>query len=237
MDKWKRRLLHLSLISLRRMKLWKKGIRGPAQASISPAMEFLIKHFDGKSINVLEIGTRFGDSSEMILKSLNVKKFYVVDPYETYDDYRDDGFYVTLENSGGDALFKAAFERLSSLTKGLTFLRCRSDNPRVFATISKESLDLVFIDGNHEYDYVLKDLTNYLPLMKSRGILCGDDFQTRRIRWPSEASNLKSNRPMVFEAVCDFASKTGLTFITFGEQLVNPKVYAFVINRDSAHHK
>jgi hypothetical protein len=48
----------------------------------------------------------------------------------------------------------------------------------------------------------------------------------------SEHSHDKISRPMVFEAVCDFASETGLTFITFGEQFLNPKVYAFVISGD-----
>lgn len=233
MQNWKRRLRHLFLISRRRYKLLIKRIHGPAHASISPAMEFLVNHFGKDSINVLEIGARFGDSSEMIMKSLNVSRFYVVDPYDIYDDYKDDGFYKVLEDLGGDLVYKSAVKRLTQLNEGVTFLRCRSDDSKVFDTIPKESLDLVFIDGNHEYEYVYNDLINYLPLVRSGGVLCGDDFQTRRIPKLSEPRSNAGNRRMVFEAVCDFASEKGLTFITFGEQLLNPKVYAFVIAQDS----
>jgi hypothetical protein len=121
MFKWKRLLLHLVLISLRRIKLWRKGIYGPAQASISPAMNFLKKHFRKDPINVLEIGTRFGDSSEMIIRTLNVNKFYVVDPDEIYEDYRGDGFYRVLKNEGGNAIFEATFEKLNRLSKNITY--------------------------------------------------------------------------------------------------------------------
>jgi predicted O-methyltransferase YrrM len=36
-------------------------------------------------------------------------------------------------------------------------------------------LDYVFVDGNHEYEYVKSDIENYYPLLKEGGILAGDD--------------------------------------------------------------
>ena len=36
-----------------------------------------------------------------------------------------------------------------------------------------ESLDFVFIDGNHEYDFVFSDIKNWLPKVKRGGVLAG----------------------------------------------------------------
>ena len=44
------------------------------EASIRTAMRFLVQKYKRKEISVLEIGTRFGDSAKVILKTLNIKK-------------------------------------------------------------------------------------------------------------------------------------------------------------------
>lgn len=38
------------------------------------------------------------------------------------------------------------------------------------------SLDLVFIDANHSYDYVKKDIIKYTPKLKENGLLTGHDI-------------------------------------------------------------
>lgn len=37
--------------------------------------------------------------------------------------------------------------------------------------------DIIYIDGSHSYKDVIKDLRNAGPLVKERGILCGDDLE------------------------------------------------------------
>lgn len=39
-----------------------------------------------------------------------------------------------------------------------------------------ESLDYVYIDGNHQYEYVLEDISKYYSLLKSGGTLVGHNF-------------------------------------------------------------
>jgi hypothetical protein len=41
---------------------------------------------------------------------------------------------------------------------------------------SDNSLDLVFIDGDHTYDQVISDIDNYLPKIKKGGTICGHDY-------------------------------------------------------------
>ena len=42
--------------------------------------------------------------------------------------------------------------------------------------IPDNSLDLVFIDANHSYDYVKKDIIKYTPKLKENGLLTGHDI-------------------------------------------------------------
>ena len=42
-----------------------------------------------------------------------------------------------------------------------------------------QSLDLVYIDGDHTYEGVVKDLAAWFPKVKKSGMFCGDD-----IGWP-----------------------------------------------------
>lgn len=42
--------------------------------------------------------------------------------------------------------------------------------------IKNDSLDLVFIDANHSYEYVKTDIVKYIPKLKSNGLLTGHDI-------------------------------------------------------------
>ena len=48
------------------------------EASIRTAMRFVIQKFKRKEISVLEIGTRFGDSAKVILKTLILKNILLL---------------------------------------------------------------------------------------------------------------------------------------------------------------
>jgi len=61
--------------------------------------------------------------------------------------------------------------------------------------IPDHSLDCVFIDGNHEYQYVLDDLHFWIKKIRPGGQILGDDY------WMSD----------VARAVHDFEKLTGKT--------------------------
>jgi precorrin-6B methylase 2 len=62
------------------------------------------------------------------------------------------------------------------------------------AQFPDQSLDLIFIDGNHQYDAVLQDLHAWYPKLRSGGLLAGDDYA-----WPD-----------VQEAVSAFSDQMGV---------------------------
>lgn len=58
--------------------------------------------------------------------------------------------------------------------KGLiTLIRDKSEN--YYKNIKNESIDVLHIDGNHDEEYVTKDILNYLPLVKKGGYIIMDD--------------------------------------------------------------
>ena len=82
------------------------------------------------------------------------------------------------------------------------------------------SIDFLFVDGNHEYEYVLEDLRNYYPKVKPGGIICGDDY------FMSAKDN---GRKMVQEAVEEFSNEYNLLVMTMGSHggIDNPKNWLF----------
>ena len=63
-------------------------------------------------------------------------------------------------------------------------IRCTSEvGSDIF---SDESLDFVYIDANHAYDFVKQDIELWWPKVKKGGWLCGHDFL--KIDWWNDAN-------------------------------------------------
>lgn len=58
----------------------------------------------------------------------------------------------------------------------------RGNSVEVASFYADNSLDFVFIDGNHEYDAVKADIAAWWPKIKYRGVLAGDDFKQSGVK-------------------------------------------------------
>jgi hypothetical protein len=52
----------------------------------------------------------------------------------------------------------------------------KGDSKVLFNKFKDDFFDFIFIDGNHEYEYVKSDLSNFYPKLKSVGIFAGHDY-------------------------------------------------------------
>src|SRR3989344_3021558 len=68
----------------------------------------------------------------------------------------------------------------------------------------KEKLDFIYIDADHDYEPVKKDIELYYKLLHKGGVLSGDDIQNRKI--PNG----------VGKALAEFAVKNNLDFFIEG---------------------
>ena len=130
----------------------------------------LVKSYIEKIENgiFVEIGTHQGYFADFLLSNSKNSILYCVDPYVFYEDYDDAINFVT-----GDILFNEVSDRLKTkYGERVIFVRKFSQN--AVNDIPNE-IDFLYIDGNHQYSYVLKDLELFFPKLKSNGVIIGDD--------------------------------------------------------------
>jgi predicted O-methyltransferase YrrM len=148
-------------------------------ATSSPSGEGLIEPINslkGKLVGV-EIGVCLAHTTEAFAKGIkNLKKLYAVDNYPTFVDW--DGSDWNKDRQ--DLMKKAAQEKMLAHKDKVEFLHVSSEE--FVKTIEDESLDFVFIDGDHSFEAALKDFQNYYPKVKKGGIFGGHDIQLDSVR-------------------------------------------------------
>jgi len=147
--------------------------------------------YGDKPVVGCEIGVAAGENAEWILKTLNVKRLYLVDPYKPY---LEDGIMRSHYVSGGnDALL-----RLFKYREKIRWMPMTSSDAVLRI---KEPLDFVYIDGNHSYLNCLNDIGFYYPKVRKGGIIGGHNFEAKF--------------PGVIAAVVDFCRIHDLKFEVF----------------------
>lgn len=113
-----------------------------------------------------EIGVDKGEFSEKIAKS--GLKLFSIDPWKMYGDYTDSRGQKKL-----DQIYQITKERLSSYPN-VTILRKTSIE--ALSDVPNNSLDFVYIDGNHQLKFVIEDLFEWSKKVKVGGIIAGHDY-------------------------------------------------------------
>ncbi len=135
-----------------------------------PMTLFLKQLFGTKVLVGVEIGVYTAHNSESILKTLNVRKLFLIDPYIFYQE--NDNAIINVD----DSVKKQAINRMKPYTEQVEWLFQPSEEA---STHVPSNLDFVYIDGNHSYNYVTKDIQLYYEKLKKSGVLGGHDFTLR----------------------------------------------------------
>jgi hypothetical protein len=114
-----------------------------------------------------EIGVWDGVFSEVLCKSIPGLKLYSIDCWETYKGYKDHTLNHNMQNA-----YEVAKTRLEPYG-AILIKKFSMDAVKDFAD---ESLDFVFIDGNHEYEFVKEDINAWAPKVRKGGIVSGHDY-------------------------------------------------------------
>jgi len=113
----------------------------------------------------IEIGSLSGESAEIFLKSNAFKTFYCIDPWFDYWKTED---YIRAEKN-----FDNRFSNNSIIKK------VKMKSSEAILVLDVDKIDFLYIDGNHDYEYVKSDLRHYFPLVKHGGIVAGHDWENR----------------------------------------------------------
>lgn len=112
-----------------------------------------------------EIGVRWGEYSKVLCESIPDLKLYCVDPYLPYMGRRP-------SQARMDHYFQYAQNLLAPYNA--TFIRKTSMD--ALADVPDGSLDFVYIDAMHFFDYVMMDIICWSKKVKVGGIVSGHDY-------------------------------------------------------------
>lgn len=127
----------------------------------------------------VEVGVERGKYAECLLTNIPGLTLYGVDPWTTYDGYVD---YVD------QGLVNAFYKEMLGRTKRFpNFKIVREFSVEAATKFKDESIDFVYIDGNHDLLNVLMDLTAWIPKIRKGGVISGHDYVPQ---WKSQLDTI-----------------------------------------------
>ena len=126
----------------------------------------------------MEVGVHLGDFSQELLDTLTPKELHLVDPWEFQAAFAQAWFGGQAQ--GGAAEMDARFESVQNrfagpIQAGLVKIH-RDYSDKVLAKFADGYFDWIYIDGNHLYEYVVRDLELALRKVRHGGYISGDDY-------------------------------------------------------------
>jgi hypothetical protein len=121
---------------------------------------------------VVEIGVDKGQFSHCLLSKSKLKKFYGIDPWinDFGSDYRP-GFF----DPNGENRMQEATDRLSEFGDRVELVKNYSAIAAPY--FPNDSIDFVYIDGDHSFEGIYTDLYNWVSKVRIGGIVAGHDYK------------------------------------------------------------
>lgn len=122
--------------------------------------------------DVVEIGIAGGHFTKQIVATVKgLQTLTCIDPWKHFESGYEDP--CNLSQAEQDA----RYERFCLDTNDdyrITVVRAMSHD--VSAVTAPESVDFIYLDANHSFDAVMRDLTCWFPILKKGGIFAGHDY-------------------------------------------------------------
>jgi hypothetical protein len=129
-----------------------------------------INEFLPKNPKGVEIGVFKGEFSKKILQTTSLT-LYMVDVWR---ELSDDEYLDSSNHRIHTTAYQESMENVVGFEDRGIMLRANSQVASEM--FQDESLDFVYIDANHAYDYVVEDIKLWYPKLRRGGILSGHDY-------------------------------------------------------------
>jgi len=144
----------------------------PPSLNFNKALRPAFKQLLGKHWLVgAEIGVYAGNNAYNYLRELDINLVYLIDPYVCHKDY--------AVRHHTEKMLKVKEQQakmlLEEYSHKITWIKQKSAD--AVSMFEDESLDFVYIDGNHIAKFALEDMVLYYPKVKKGGLLCGHDYK------------------------------------------------------------
>lgn len=152
---------------------------------------------------IVEVGVCDGTYSKILLKANPQATVYGVDPFIPYKEY-------------GDYQRKSSIDRYHEKAKKLleypNYVLIEKFSVEAAKTFLDESVDAVYIDANHKFEFVVEDIKAWLPKIRKGGILAGHDYA--KIKQPTNTH--------VYQAVNGYTESHQIKWFLIGTKAMLP---------------
>lgn len=141
-----------------------------------------------------EIGVCDGYYSEILCQNIPNLKLYAIDSWMLYDKYR---------NFARKSEYKKIYEDAQKLLAPYDCVLIKKLSMEAIKDFEDESLDFVYIDANHAYEFVKEDIREWSKKVRKSGIISGHDYYIT-----------KSGNTGVVDAVNEYVKEYNLKLLT-----------------------
>ena len=143
----------------------------------------------------IELGVFKGFNAKCVLGNFDVSKMYLIDPYKANSIFSEKVMKESRECS---------HTALSCYEEMIEWKEMLSEDAA--PSIPDNSVDVIFIDGDHSYEGVMQDLELFMPKIREGGLVIGDDHNEKDVEEAIKQYALREN--FAYET-CDYPSISG----------------------------
>jgi predicted O-methyltransferase YrrM len=147
--------------------LWRFGFIGK-KPQREEVRDFVLSRMPSGGV-CAEIGVFEGDFSARILRLSQPKRLYLIDPWYPHNPRFSDA----------EATYSAVRSRFADAIATGRVAVLREDSASAASRFPDATFDWIYIDGDHHYTAVRRDLKLYYPKVKPGGYIACDDYHYR----------------------------------------------------------
>jgi len=175
-------------------------------------------------LNVLEIGSWFGASTlsfaeGMMKYSAQSSCITCVDawkPFFNMDLHANQKYAMEMEKLlKSDFAYNIFLHNIGTLEGKINAKHIRGQSEEILPSLKNEYYDVVFIDADHTYGPVKKDITESLRLVKDGGIICGDDLNLQFHEVDKNNAEKNKNKDFIKDPKTNKNFHPGVTLAVF----------------------
>lgn len=178
----------------------------------------LAQEHPGRALRILEIGSWSGLSTLTFAWALDYfadgGSIHCVDPWIPYVDKtvnRAELFTTMDEVAASGEIYDVFRHNVSCGPRNVEIAHSRGLSQDVLPTMTDESFDLIYVDGDHVYGAVVSDIKYARRLVADGGIVCGDDLEVQAHDCHDTINDLDEKLEFVTDADANITFHPGVT--------------------------
>lgn len=197
-----------------------------------------------KDLKILEIGSWFGASTLSFVQGLEEYNngngsITCVDAWEPFFDekHNNNKTHQSMQAMlGADVAYSMFLHNTSTIPDSITCQHFRAKADNALPLMKENSFDIIFVDADHTYEPVKRDILNSIPLLKDGGIICGDDLNLQMFQCDKELTKRSKEKDFIKDTKTGRNFHPGVTLAVdeiFGKVAENGGFWSIQKNGDS----